>query len=395
MTAHFKVLVATGLLALSATVAHAQDIKIGYNADQSASGVAELGIAGRWGFEAAIEDINKSGGILGRKVVGVNRDDLGAPPKSIQNMSELIDSVKVSAIVGPANSGNALAWLHIPQQRKIPVVVPIATGSEITTRYAKESQNYIYRVSMVDREQVALLAAYAVKSSKSQKIAILADSTGYGQGGINDATEVLALHNIKPVIIAKYGPRDTDMTSQLASIRDAGADTIIIYGIADGTAHVLRSMEKINYMPVTLGTWGGLSGLLPRIAGPKMAEHLILAASTTEDSNSRAKALGERVRKNFPALTTFTCAAQAYDSVMLIAAAMTLAKSTDGEKVAAALEQVSGVQGVIKTYDKPFSKSNHEALTVSDFYLARWKNGTPVRYEDAITKALMPADLKR
>ena len=395
MTAHFKVLVATGLLALSATVAHAQDIKIGYNADQSASGVAELGIAGRWGFEAAIEDINKSGGILGRKVVGVNRDDLGAPPKSIQNMSELIDSVKVSAIVGPANSGNALAWLHIPQQRKIPVVVPIATGSEITTRYAKESQNYIYRVSMVDREQVALLVAYAVKSSKSQKIAILADSTGYGQGGINDATEVLALHNIKPVIIAKYGPRDTDMTSQLASIRDAGADTVIIYGIADGTAHVLRSMEKINYMPVTLGTWGGLSGLLPRIAGPKMAEHLILAASTTEDSNSRTKALGERVRKNFPALTTFTCAAQAYDSVMLIAAAMKLAKSTDGEKVAAALEQVSGVQGVIKTYDKPFSKSNHEALTVSDFYLARWKNGTPVRYEDAITKALMPADLKR
>lgn len=395
MTAHFKVLVATGLLALSATVAHAQDIKIGYNADQSASGVAELGIAGRWGFEAAIEDINKSGGILGRKVVGVNRDDLGAPPKSIQNMTELIDSVKVSAIVGPANSGNALAWLHIPQQRKIPVVVPIATGSEITTRYAKESQNYIYRVSMVDREQVALLAAYAVKSSKSQKIAILADSTGYGQGGINDATEVLALHNIKPVIIAKYGPRDTDMTSQLASIRDAGADTVIIYGIADGTAHVLRSMEKINYMPVTLGTWGGLSGLLPRIAGPKMAEHLILAASTTEDSNSRTKALGERVRKNFPALTTFTCAAQAYDSVMLIAAAMTLAKSTDGEKVAAALEQVSGVQGVIKTYDKPFSKSNHEALTVSDFYLARWKNGTPVRYEDAITKTLMPADLKR
>ena len=80
---------------------------------------------------------------------------------------------------------------------------------------------------------------------------------------------------------------------------------------------------------------------------------------------------------------------------MLIAAAMTLAKSTDGEKVAVALEQVQGVQGVIKTYDKPFSKTNHEGLNVADFYLARWKNGTPVRYEDAIIKALTPADLKR
>lgn len=395
MSVRFKAVVATAVFALTAGAALAQDIKIGYNADQSASGVAELGTAGRWGFEAAIEDINKAGGVMGRKLVGVNRDDLGSPPKSIQNMTELIDNEKVSAVVGPANSGNALAWLHIPQQRKIPVVVPIATGTEVTLRYAKEPQNYLYRVSMVDREQIALLAAYAVRASKTGKIAIFADSTGYGQCGIKDATEVLALHDVKPVIVEKYGPKDTDMTSQLAKIRDAGADVVIVYGIADGTAHVLRSMEKINYMPTTLGTWGNLSGLLPRIAGEKLSEHLILAASTTEDTNARTKALGERVRKNFPTLTTFPCAAQAYDSVMLIAAAMKLANSTDGEKVAAALEQVSGVQGVIKTYNKPFSKTNHEGLSVGDFYLARWKGATPVRYDDGIVKSLTPALLKR
>lgn len=374
---------------------HAQDIKIGYNADQSASGTAELGTAGRWAFEAAIEDLNKAGGILGRKVVGIIRDDLGAPPKSIQIMNELIDNEKVDAVVGSANSGNALAWLHIPQQKKVPVMVSIATATEITKRYAKEPQNYLFRVSMVDREQVALLVAYAVKASKGQKIAILADSTGYGQGGARDATEVLALHNVKPVLVEKYGPKDTDMTSQLTKIREAGADTVIIYGIADGSGHVLRSMEKIDYLPTTLGTWGNLSSLLPRIAGSKLAEHLILAASTTEDSNAKAKALGERVRKNFPTLTTFACSAQTYDSVMLLAAAMKLANSTDGEKVAAALEQVSGVQGVIKTYDKPFSKTDHEGLGVADFYLARWKGSSVVRYQDAITRSITPADLKK
>jgi branched-chain amino acid transport system substrate-binding protein len=379
----------------ASVAAYAQDIKIGYTADQSASGVAELGIAGRWGFEAAIEDINKAGGIMGRKVVGVIRDDQGTPPKAIQNMTELIDSEKVHAVVGPANSGNALAWLHLPQQKKIPVVVPIGTATEITTRYAKEPQNYLFRVSMVDREQVALLGAYAVKASKDKKIAILADSTGYGQGGIKDATDILALHGVTPVATEKYGPKDTDITSQLSKIKAAGADTVIIYGIADGTAQVLRSMEKINYMPVTLGTWGNLSSLLPKMAGGKLAEHLILAASTTEDTNAKTKALGERVRKNFPTLTTFPCSAQAYDSVMLIAAAMKLAGSTDGEKVAAALENVTGVEGVIKTYNKPFTKSSHEGLSVADFYLARWKGDAPVRYEDQFTKALTPADLKK
>jgi branched-chain amino acid transport system substrate-binding protein len=381
--------------ALLASTVQAQDIRIGYNADQSASGVAELGTAGRWGFEAAIEDINKAGGILGRKVVGIIRDDLGAPPKSIQNMTELLDSENVAAVVGPANSGNALAWLHLPQQKKIPVVVPIATATDITTRYAKTPQNYLFRISMVDREQIALLVAYAVKASKSQKIAIIGDSTGYGQGGIKDTTEVLALHGVKPVAVEKFGPKDTDMTSQLAKIKAAGADVVIVYAIADGSAHVLRSMEKIGYLPTTLGTWGNLSSLMPRIAGQKLAEHIIIAASTTEDSNARTKSLGERVRKNFPTMTTFACAAQTYDSVMLLAAAMKKAGTIDGEKVAAALETIDGVQGVIKTYNKPFSKTDHEGLTVADFYLAKWKGPAAARYEDAITKSITPADLKK
>lgn len=375
--------------------AYAQDIKIGYNADMSGSGVAELGISGRWGFEAAIEDINKAGGILGRKVVGVIRDDLGTPPKSIQNMTELIDNEKVSAVVGPANSGNALAWLHLPQQKKIPVVVPIATGSEITTRYANDAQNYLFRISMVDREQSALLAAYAVKHSSGKKIAVLADSTGYGQGGTKDATAILELHGVKPVAVEKFGPKDTDITSQLSKIKAAGADTVIVYGLADGTAQVLRSMEKINYLPTTLGAWGNLSSLFPKMTGAKLSEHLIMAASTTEDTNAKTKALGERVRKNFPTLTTFPCAAQSYDSVMLIAAAMKQANSTDGAKVAAALENLQGVEGVIKTYNKPFTKTMHEGLNVNDFYLARWKGDAVVKFEDSVTKGFQPADFKK
>ena len=160
--------------------ANAQDIKIGYNSDQSGGGAAEHGLSGRFGVEAAIEDLNKAGGVLGRKLVLVNRDDQGQPPKSIQNMNELIDSEKVIAVIGPTNTGNALAWLHLPQQKKIPVISHVATGTDITKRYEKEAKNYIFRVSMVDREQVALLVAYAVKASKTKKIGIIADSTGYG-----------------------------------------------------------------------------------------------------------------------------------------------------------------------------------------------------------------------
>ena len=386
---------AIGASALAGS-ANAQDIKIGYNADMSGSGAAELGVAGRYGFEAAIEDINKNGGLLGRKVVGVIRDDLGTPPKSIQNMTELIDNEKVVGVIGPTNSGNALAWLHIPQNAKIPVISPIATATEITTRYAKEPQNYLFRVSMVDREQVALLAAYAVKASKNKKIAVIADSTGYGQAGVKDSEEVLKMHGIKPVAIEKFGPKDTDITSQLTKIKNAGADVVIIYALADGAGNVLKSMDKINYNPVSLGTWGSLSSLYYRITGPKIAPNMIIAASTTEDSNDRTKALGERVRKVFPSLNSFICTAQAYDATMLLAAAIKKANSTEGPKIAAALEDLEGVQGVIKTYNKPFSKAKHEGLNVDDFYLAKWtSDGKTVRFNDDVMKSITPADLKR
>lgn len=387
-------LVSTGM-ALSLPAFAQNEIKIGYNADQSASGAAELGLSGLYGFQAAIDDLNAQGGVLGRKIVGVVRDDAGAPPKSIQDMNELIDNEKVAAVVGPTNSGNALAWLHIPQQKKVPVISHVATATDITARYAKEPQNYIFRVSMVDREQLALLAAYAVKASKSKNIAIIADTTGYGQAATKDLQEILTLHGLKPVGIEKFGPKDTDMTSQLAKLKAAGADMIITGSLADATAQVLKSMEKMDYYPGLLSTWGSINTPLVNIAGPKLAEKTIFAASTTEDASDRAAALHKRLVAKHPNMPAFVSAAQGYDAVMLIAAAIKQAGGTEGPKLQAALENLGAVQGIIKTYEKPFSKEQHEALGVADFHLAQWKDGRVVKLDDAVVKGLTAADLKR
>ena len=110
----------------------AQNIKLGFNGDLSASPSAQSGQAAVLGMDAAIADLNAAGGVLGRKVVLVTRDDTSAPPKSIQNMSELIDNEKVSAVFGPTNSGNAMAWKHIANQKKIPVIGNVSSGTAIT-----------------------------------------------------------------------------------------------------------------------------------------------------------------------------------------------------------------------------------------------------------------------
>ncbi|MFY4005225.1 ABC transporter substrate-binding protein [Achromobacter denitrificans] len=371
------------------------DIKIGYNSDMSASGSADFGVSALSGAGQAAEEINAAGGVLGRKLVIVARDDVGSPPKSIQNANELVDNEKVVAMLGGVNSGNMLAWLHIVQQKKVPTISPSATATEITNRYSKEPANYIFRVSMRDLDQITLLAAYAAKATKNKKIAIIADTTGYGQQGAKDAAHVLGLYGITPVANEKFGPKDTDMSSQLNKIKAAGADTVIVYALADANGHLMRSQEKINYFPVTLGSWANLSPPFLRIAGPELAKKMIFTASITEDSTPQSRALYDAIMKKEGKLPTYVFAAHAYDSVKILAAAMTQAQSTDGEKVQQALDKLGKVDGVIKTYAPAFTKENHEALSYRDFRLVRWIDGKVVTVDDEVSRGIKPDELKQ
>src|SRR5580693_6800253 len=124
-----QMLMCAAALGMVALGAQAQDIKLGFNGDLSASPSALSGQAAVLGLQAAIEDVNAAGGVLGRKLILVVRDDLSQPPKSIQNMSDLIDNEQVVTVFGPTNSGNALAWKHIPTQKKTPVLGTIGSAT--------------------------------------------------------------------------------------------------------------------------------------------------------------------------------------------------------------------------------------------------------------------------
>ncbi|WP_420909405.1 ABC transporter substrate-binding protein [Achromobacter insolitus] len=391
----FHIACAAAFMAIAPGVWAQADIKIGYNSDMSASGSADFGVSALSGARQAAEEINAAGGVLGRKLVIVPRDDVGSPPKSIQNANELVDNEKVVAMLGGVNSGNMLAWLHIVQQKKVPTISPSATATEITNRYSKEPANYIFRVSMRDLDQITLLAAYAAKATKNKKIAIIADTTGYGQQGAKDAAHVLGLYGITPVANEKFGPKDTDMSSQLNKIKAAGADTVIVYALADANGHLMRSQEKINYFPVTLGSWANLSPPFLRIAGPELAKKMIFTASITEDSTPQSRALYDAIIKKEGKLPTYVFAAHAYDSVKILAAAMTQANSTDGEKVQQALDKLGKVDGVIKTYAPAFTKENHEALSYRDFRLVRWIDGKVVTVDDEVSRSIKPEELKQ
>jgi branched-chain amino acid transport system substrate-binding protein len=382
---------------VAAAAASAQDIKLGYNGDLSASPSAQSGQAAVLGMEAAIADVNAAGGVLGKRLALVTRDDTSAPPKSIQNMSDLIDNEKVAAVFGPTNSGNAMAWKHIANQKKIPVIGNVGSGTDITKPMSPGADNYMFRVSMVDREQVSALMAYVKKNSAQSKVVgLMAETTGYGQGGLKDMEELAKAQDIKIAGTERFGVGDTDMTSQLSKMKSAGVDTVVVWAQGTPIAQLVRSMEKINYFPLVLSSWAADNITFYDAAGKTLAEKPIFMRTVSESRTPAQQKLFDRVGPKLKAPGSFSFALHGYDSVLLYAAAVKQANSIDGPAVRVALEDLkTPVQGVLKTYDKPFSKTNHEALTAKDLVWIRWKDGKLMPYTDPIVGALANADFKQ
>jgi branched-chain amino acid transport system substrate-binding protein len=390
MTRRMAILTAASLMSLATA---AQEIKLGFNGDLSASPSAQSGAAGVLGIQAAIEDINAAGGINGRKLTLVIRDDQSLPPKSIQNMSDLIDNVKVAAVFGPTNSGNALAWKHIPNQKKVISMGMIGGGTDITK--GTGGDNYMFRVSMVDREQVAGLMAYAQKAGY-KKVGLLTETTGYGAGGLKDMQEIGKLHGIDVSVAEKFAVADTDMTSQLNKMKAAGVDAVAIWAQGTPTGQLMRSMEKINYFPPVLSSWAADNITFYDAAGKTLAEKPIFMRTMVDPSTPKQKQLFDRTKANLAAPSAFPFVVHGYDAVQLIAASIRQAGGTDGEKMRAALEDLKDpVAGTMKTYNKPFSKTQREALTASDFAFVKWDAGKLVQVTDPVIKSLTTADFKR
>ncbi len=381
---------------MTATVAaYAQDIKLGFNGDLSASPSAQSGKAGVIGIETAIADINAAGGVLGRKLTLVIRDDQSQPPKSIQNMSDLIDNEKVVTVFGPTNSGNALAWRHIPNQKKVVSMGMIGSGTDITKPMSPGADNYMFRVSMVDREQVAALATYVAKSG-IKKIGLMAETTGYGQGGLKDMEEIVKLHGLTPLATEKFGVADTDMTSQLNKMKAAGVETILVWAQGTPNGQLVRSMEKINYFPTLLTSWAADNITFFDAAGKSLASKPIFMRTMVNPSTPAQKALYDRTVSKLAAPSAFPFVIHGYDAVLLIVEAIKQAGGTDGQKLKDALESLNApVNGVMKTYNKPFSKTNHEALTAADLAFVKWNNDQLVSYTDNIIKSMSTGDYKR
>jgi branched-chain amino acid transport system substrate-binding protein len=361
-----KSLIATILLGWSVAGIAADPIKIGVTGPFT-GGSAPMGVSMRDGVKLAVSEINAQGGVLGRKIEIVERDDEAKNERGVQVAQELINKEKVVATVGFINTGVALASQRFYQEAKIPVINNVATGTVITKQFADQPENYVFRTSANDSIQSSMIVEEAITKRKMTKVAILADSTNYGQLGREDLEKALEKKGIKAVAVEKYNIKDVDMTPQLLKAKQAGAQTVLTYGIGPELAQIANGMEKLNWKVPMIGSWTLSMGNFIDNAG-KNGDGTLMPQTFIQDPNTpKRKAFIENYVKTYKPsgdrMPSPVSAAQGYDSIYLLAAAFKQAGGTDGTKVRAALENLNEkVDGVVTTYNKPFTKDDHEAI---------------------------------
>jgi branched-chain amino acid transport system substrate-binding protein len=355
----------------------AENIKIGLQGPLT-GGSSPMGVSMRDGAKLAVTEINAKGGIMGRKIEMIERDDEAKNERGVQIAQELINKEKVVATVGYINSGVALASQRFYQEAKIPVMNNVATASVITKQFADQPENYVFRNSANDTIQSAMIVEELISRRKFTKVAILADATNYGQLGREDLEKALKAKGITAVAIEKYNIKDVDMTPQLLKSKEAGAEVVITYGIGPELAQIANGMIKLGWKVPMMGSWTLSMGNFIDNAG-KNADGAIMPQTFIQEGNTPKRAsfiAAYQKAYKVDRIPSPVSAAQGYDSVYLLAAAMSQAKSTEGPKILAALENLQApIEGVVTTYNKPFTKEDHEAITQNMAVIGKVQDG--------------------
>ena len=407
MTFALRSLAASLTLAFAAMSAHAADpIKIGVDGPFT-GGSSSMGVSMRDGVRLAVDEINKAGGVLGRPLLLVERDDEAKNERGVQIAQELINKEKIVAAVGFINTGVALASHRFYQEAKIPVMNNVATGSLVTHQFDDQPGNYIFRNAAHDSIQAPMIVEEAITRRGFKRVAILADSTNYGQLGRTDLEAALAQKGIKAVAVEKFNIKDVDMTPQLLKAKEAGAEAILTYAIGPELAQIANGMTKLGWKVPMIGSWtlsmaNFIDNAGPGGEGARMPQTFVQEPTTPKRQSFIISYLKTFSPKN-GRIDSPVSAAQGYDSIYLLAAAIKQAGSTDGPKIKAALEDLkTPVDGVITTYTKPFSAKDHEAITanipvfgevkgqrVVYAYAADFKKASEVRMKDGNAKGAL------
>ena len=370
-----KKLIACATLALSAFGAMAADpIKIG--SILSVTGPAAfLGDPELKTLQMYVEDINKKGGVLGRQLQLVHYDDGSDANKANGFAKRLIEDDNVDILVGGTTTGSTMSMAPLVEKAGIPFIS--LAGAVVIVEPVKK---FIFKTPHTDR-MAAEKVFEDMKKRNISKVALFAETSGFGQSGKKETEAVASKFGITLVANETYGPKDTDMSPQLTKIKNtAGVQAVFIFGLGQGPAIATKNYKQLGITLPLYHAHGVASEEFIKLAGPAAegvrlpAAALLVADKLAANDPQKAVAVGYTkafTEKWKTDVSTF--GGHAYDGLMMAVDAIKRAGGTDKAKVRDAIEATKGYVGTGGVVN--MSATDHMGLDLSSFRMLEVKNG--------------------
>ena len=366
-------------------------------------GSAPMGTSARDGSKLAIAEINAAGGLPvgGKKlrIEVVERDDEAKNERGALIAQELAAMPDLSGVIGSVNTGVVMAGDKHLQEKGLTKIICPAAGSASMTQWTDKpgapgpKELFIFRFAAHDAVQADLVVAEAIARGLT-KVAIFHDDTNYGVSGRDDLLAQIKRQGDKLTVLTqeKFKIGDKDMTAQLLKAKALGAQAILIWAIGPEEAAVSNGMAKLGMKLPLIGGWTlSMSNYIDN-AGANGNGTMMPQTFIEEPITPRAKAFIEAYHKAYGVtrIPSAVAAAQGYDAVLIFAAAVRQAGSTDSRKIRDALEDLKEpVEGVIARWEHPYRKwdptdvTTHEAFKREQAVMGMVKDGRVVFANEA------------
>ena len=302
---------------------------------------ATFGISTKNGIDMAVDEVNKAGGLLGKKVRVIVEDDQGKPEEAQTVVTKLINKDRVVAVLGEVASSRTMAAAPVAQQNGIPLISPSSTNPKVT-----EIGDYIFRVCFIDPFQGLVMAKFAANTLKVKKVDILRDIKNDYSVGLAD----VFIDNFKKmgggiVDNQSYSEGDTDFSAQLTAIKAKNPEAVFLPGYYTEVGLVARQAKKLGLTVPFLGGDGWDSPKLIEIGGDAVNGSYYSNHFSVSDPNATIQKFVGDYKTRYKA-TPDALAGLAFDAAGILFDAIKRANSADGAKIRGEIAQTKDFPGV-------------------------------------------------
>jgi branched-chain amino acid transport system substrate-binding protein len=255
-----------------------------------------------------------------------------------------------------------------------------AAGTPITHNGAEE--NYVFRVSAVDELVDEALVQYGIDQYDMKKPGMILINNPWGESNEKGFRKALESRDMEWAGIERFEGGDTDVVPQLSRLKDSGADALLMVANVSPSAQVVKSLDRMGWDVPIISHWGPAGGRFSELAGENADKvHFIQTFTFVEDQQGKGADVMAKLKERYPEIqsladvTPAVGIANAYDAMHLTALAIENAGNTDGPAIRQGYYDIDRYDGLIKSYQTPFSADQHDAVGPDDYVFTHFVDG--------------------